>query len=186
MGSDLLDLHLHATLTVVSTPLGRMPGVAIPDLLVYFTCNLGPMLHHVAALGQYRAAAHGSHAMLAAQLAEPQGTIVAVEAGAVTTARQLEPEEVIRLISRFRATGLPERPLEFRTKDNLTAEQAMDVSFTGAVGSRPFRLSYGGLFPFGLHAAPGRDEWMLLCAEILAAAGAQLDCATFAGPANGG
>jgi hypothetical protein len=185
VGSDFIDLHLHATLTVVSTPLGRMPGIAIPDLLVYFTANLGPMLHHVPGLPRYRAAAHGMHPMLAGQLASPQGTIVGVEAGAVTTARQLEPEEVVRLVARFRATGLGERPLELRTKDHVTADQAMDVSFTGAVGAHSFRLSYGGLYPFGLVAAPGRDEWMELAHELLAAADAQMDSATFARPANG-
>jgi hypothetical protein len=185
VGADFLDLHLHATLTVVSTPLGRMPGIAIPDLLVYFTANLGPMLHHLAGLPRYRAAARGMHPMLAAQLAEPQGTIVGVETGAVTTARQLEPEEVVRLVTRFRATGLAERPLEFRTKDHVTADLAMDVSFTGAVGPRAFRLSYGGLYPFGLVAAPGRDEWRELACELVAAAQAQMDCATFARPANG-
>jgi hypothetical protein len=185
VGADLLDLHLHVTLTVVSTPLGRMPGIAIPDLLVYFTANLGPMLHHAAGLSRYRAAAEGLHPMLAAQLTDPQGTIVGVEAGAVTTARQLEPEEVVRLVTRFRATGLAERQLELRTKDHVTAEQAMDVSFTGAVGTKPFRLSYGGLYPFGLLAAPGRSEWTELCRELLSAAQAQMDCTTFAGPANG-
>jgi hypothetical protein len=185
VGADFLDLHLHATLTVVSTPLGRMPGIAIPDLLVYFTANLGPMRHHVAGLPQYRAAARGMHPMLAAQLAEPQGTIVGVEAGAVTTARQLEPEEVERLVSRFCATGLAERTLELRTKDHVTADQAMDVSFTGALGPKAFHLSYGGLYPFVLLAAPGRNEWAELARELLAAAQAQMGCATFARPANG-